>query len=121
MPKGKKQVRQAEIVRLFSVRLRDARVAAGMTQLQLAEAASVTVSYIWKLESGATAPGIDLVDRLATALGTTASDLLATTPPDQDAVLRDQVTRLFDSVMATADRDDLVALAPILARFNRTR
>lgn len=62
-----------------------------------------------------------MVDRLAKALGTTAAELLATTPPDPVPVLREQARRLFDSVVASADRDDLVALNPVLARFNRTR
>lgn len=117
----KRRVRQADIVGRFATRLRDARVSRGMTQAQLAEQAHVTVSYIWKLESGGAAPGIDLLDRLAAALGTTASEMLATTPPDPVEVLRGQAKRLFDAVLAAADRDDLVALNPILARFHRGR
>jgi transcriptional regulator with XRE-family HTH domain len=102
-------------------RLRDARVSRGMTQADLASQAHVRVSYIWKLESGGAAPGIDLVDRLAAALGTTAAEMPATTPPDTAVVLREQARRLFESWIAEADRDDLVALNPILARFNRGR
>jgi transcriptional regulator with XRE-family HTH domain len=92
-----------------------------MTQAHLAEQAHVTASYIWRLESGAAAAGIDLVDRLATALGTTALERLVTTPSDTVAVLKEQAKRLFETVVASADRDDLVALDPILARFSRTR
>jgi hypothetical protein len=73
----------------------------------------------YRLEAGAAAPGIDLLDRLARALGTTAADLLAEPAPDPTPVLRDQARRLFDTFMAAADRDDLVALTPVLARFRR--
>lgn len=121
MPKGKRRIRQAEIVGLFAVRLRETRVTRGMTQAELARQAHVTVSYIWRLESGGAAPGIDLAERLAKALGTTISELLVTTPPDTLGVLRDQARRLFESLLASADRDDLVALNPILARFNSSR
>ena len=47
-------------------------------------------SYIWRLESGGAAPGIDLVARLARAMGTTTYDLMPTAAsPDTMAVLRD--------------------------------
>jgi transcriptional regulator with XRE-family HTH domain len=121
MPKGKRRVRQAEIVGLFATRLRDARISRGMTQAELARQAHVTMSYIWRLESASVAPGIDLVDRLARALGTTAADLLATTSPDPISVLRDQSRRLFESIFASADRDDFLAINPVLARFNARR
>jgi len=92
-----------------------------MTQAELARQAQVTVSYIWRLETGSAAPGIDLVDRLAQALGTTAAELISTSPPDPVSVLREQAKRLFESIITSADRYDLLALNPILARFNRTR
>jgi transcriptional regulator with XRE-family HTH domain len=120
MAKGKRRVQHAEIVDLFASRLREARASAGLTQAELAEQAHVTVSYIWRLESAGAAPSIDLVDRLAKALGLKASEMLVT-PPDDLGALRDQAKRLFESVLKSADRNDLVALNPILARFTRTR
>src|SRR4051812_798237 len=98
MPSRKRAVRQAEIVDLFGHRLRQVRLSRGMTQAELARQAHVTVSYIWRLESGGAAPGIDLVDRLAKALGTMVADLLVTaSQPDTLAVLREQAKRLFDT------------------------
>jgi hypothetical protein len=47
--------------------------------------------------------------------------MLATTPPDPLEVMRHKARRLFETILASADRDDLVALNPILARFSRTR
>ena len=55
----------------------------GMTQIDLANRAVVTPTYIAKLEGAKVAPGIDLVARLAKALGTSISDLLPEAePPD---------------------------------------
>jgi transcriptional regulator with XRE-family HTH domain len=56
MAKRKTRVRQAEIVGLFASRLRELRHSRGLTQAELARQAHVTVSYIWRLESGGAAP-----------------------------------------------------------------
>ena len=62
-----------------------------MTQAELARVAEVTATYISRLESAGAAPGIDLVARLATALGSTVTELLpTTTPPDPLPGLKEQ-------------------------------
>src|SRR5438094_1053632 len=99
----KRRVEQDEAVRLFAARLKEVRASRGMTQAELSRAANVTASYIWRLESGGASPGIDLVARLARALGTTSHDLLPTTAaPDTMAVLRDQAHGLFEALLAAA-------------------
>ncbi len=116
MAKRKPRVRQAEIVDLFASRLRELRQSRGMTQAELARQAHVTVSYIWRLESGGAAPGIDLVDRLARALGTTLTELLPTTAPsDPMPVLREQASKLFETVLQAANQETLLMLNPLLA------
>lgn len=121
MAKRKPRIEHAEIVRLFAARLREVRHSRGMTQADLARKAHATTSYIGRLESGGAAPGIDLVDRLASALGTTAVDLLpATTSPDTLAVLRDQAKQLFSALVQAADREGLQMLCPLLARLNES-
>jgi transcriptional regulator with XRE-family HTH domain len=118
MAKRKIIIRHAEIVGRFAARLRELRHSRGMTQATLAGAAHVTTSYIGRLESGGAAPGIDLVDRLAAALGSTVNDLLPiAAPPDTDAVLREQARSLFDSLLQAADRETLLMLNPLLARL----
>jgi transcriptional regulator with XRE-family HTH domain len=110
--------RQAEIVRLFAARLREVRRSRGMTQAEHAAVAHMVPSYVGKLEAGGTAPGIDLVARLAAALGTTVHDLLpAGPPPDTDAVLRGRADTLFAGLVRSADRETLLMLAPLLARL----
>jgi transcriptional regulator with XRE-family HTH domain len=89
-----------------------------MTQVELSRQAQVTASYIWRLESGGAAPGIDLVARLARALGTTTHDLMPTTAPlETPEILLDQARALFSALLAAADRETLLMLNPLLARF----
>lgn len=121
MSKRKARIAHREVVRLFADRLREVRHTRGMTQAELARQANVTTSYVGRLEAGGAAPGIDLVDRLATALGTTMADLLPTTAPtDTEGVLRDQARRLCESLVKAADRETLQMLCPLLARLNES-
>jgi transcriptional regulator with XRE-family HTH domain len=114
----KKRIEQDEVVRLFAARLKEVRSSRGMTQVELGKAAHVTASYIWRLESGGASPGIDLVARLAKALGTTAQELMPeTAPPDTTAVLRDQARALFEALLTAADRETLLMLNPLLAQL----
>lgn len=115
------QIQHAEIVRLFAARLRELRHSRGLTQAQLADKAQITTSYVGRLEAGGAAPGVDLVDRLAKALGTTVNDLLPTeAPPDTDEVLRQQARSLFDALLQNADRETLLMLNPLLARLGES-
>ena len=118
MPRKRPKTRHAEIVRLFAESLKAARRSRGLTQAQLAREAHVTVSYIARLEGAGSAPGIDLLARLATALGVTVHDLLPSAPsPDTLAVLRDRARHLFDELLRSADRETLLMVCPLLARL----
>ncbi len=57
------------------------RLSRGVNQAELARQAQVSVAYVGRLEGGGAAPGIDLVDRLARALGVRMSDLLPSSGP----------------------------------------
>jgi transcriptional regulator with XRE-family HTH domain len=121
MARSKKQIQHDEIVRRFGDRLRQVRLSRGMTQAELARRAEVSGAYVGRLERGRAAPGIDFVARLATALGTTAADLLpASTPPDAVAVLRERIRSLFDDLIRTEDEATLSLLAQFLARLSET-
>jgi transcriptional regulator with XRE-family HTH domain len=118
MGKRRPVKRQDEIVGRFAARLREVRLARGMTQADLAEAAKVTETYVTKLEAGRAAPGIDLVNRLAKGLSTTVADLLPQDePPDPAEVLRKQAKKLADDLIKSADRNTLQVLVPLLARL----
>jgi transcriptional regulator with XRE-family HTH domain len=117
MAKRKTRIRQAEIVRQFAVRLRELRQAKGLTQADLARQAHVALSHLSKLESGDAAPGLDLLDRLARALGTTVTGLLPPAEPDNADARRESVKRLFEGLVSEAGPDTLAVLEGLLARL----
>ncbi len=90
-----------------------------MTQLDLATAAHISVAYVGRLEAGAAACTIDIVEKLAKALAVNVSDLLPqTAPPDTEALLRERVRSLTDKVIQNADRETLALAAQFLARIS---
>src|SRR4051794_3168359 len=118
MPPKKSQIRHADVVRRFAARLKERRLAAGLTQADLAAAAGLTGTYITRLEAAGAAPGIDTVTQLAEALGTTLHDLVPlATPPDPTTYLRGRGEALLRQLVDKADRDLLQALVPLLARL----
>jgi transcriptional regulator with XRE-family HTH domain len=114
---GKRKTKKRDpVVGRFAQRLRELRVLRGITQADLAASAEVSVSYVSELESGDTSPGIDLVARLAKALGTTLGDLLpGNDAPESLDELKERSRRAFEELLKTADREALLTLAPILA------
>lgn len=119
--KQQRQINHDPIVSRFGRRLRELRASRGLTQAQLAERSEVTVSYITRLEAGSYAAGIDLVQKLAAALGTSAADLLpaADPPPDAVAVLRERARTLFDGLTTSEDPAALSLLVQLLDRLTR--
>lgn len=118
MPTRKARIEHAEVVRRFGARLRELRSSRGFTQEQLAEKAQVTPSYVGRLERGGAAPGIDLVERLAKALGVKVAELL----PEEDdpqtlEVMRAQAKVLFDQLVKRGDREALALLNPLMAKI----
>ena len=121
MARRREPIRHHEIVGRFAGRLRDLRRSRGMTQVELARLAGVTATYVGKLENGAVAPGIDLVARLAAALGADPAELVpAAAPADPVAVLQAQARRLADGLIRAGDRETLELLVPLLARLGGT-
>jgi transcriptional regulator with XRE-family HTH domain len=119
MPRPKKRIRHDEIVARFGAKLRELRLARGMSQGELAQKAEITTNYVSRLEAGGAAPGIDLVARLCQALGVVIADLVPlAAPPDDLAVVRQQAKRLFDSLIRTDDRAALLLLTQVLARLS---
>ncbi len=62
---------------IFADNLRRARVAAGLSQEELADAAGVDRTYVSALERCRYAASLDVVERLATALRVPPASLLA--------------------------------------------
>ncbi|MDE2166764.1 MAG: helix-turn-helix transcriptional regulator [Alphaproteobacteria bacterium] len=65
-----------DIRQVFARNLRQARNARGLSQEALAYEAEIDRTYVSALERGVYAATIDMVDKLAKALGVEASDLL---------------------------------------------
>lgn len=121
MPVPKKQIDHEAVVRRFGERLKEIRRERGMTQADLAEKTAITASYIGRLERAGAAPGVDLVARLAAALGTTIADLLPEADqPDPAPVLREQARKLFEAVVKSDDSVTLTLLTQFLARLAET-
>jgi transcriptional regulator with XRE-family HTH domain len=115
MARRRVPIRQSGLVRRFATRLRELRQARGMTQDDLANKASVTTSYLSRLESGKVAPGIDMVERIASALGTTVAELLPEgTAPDPLPILREQAKRLLETLVRDGEVEDFLRLNPVL-------
>ena len=72
----------------LGVRLRHARLVAGLTLLQLAQKASCSESLISKLEHGAASPSLAMLHRLAVALGTNIAELTSEEMPPGGPILR---------------------------------
>jgi transcriptional regulator with XRE-family HTH domain len=78
--------------------------------------ADVSPTHLSELENAEIAPGIDLVDRLARALGTTVADLLpASAEPDSLPVLKEHAGRLLKTLLEKGNRETFLKLNPILA------
>lgn len=121
MGKRKTPIRHAEIVDRFSAKLRELRSGRGLTQAQLAEKVNTTTSYIGRLESGSVAPGIDTLERLASALAATTHELIPTeAAPDTSEILRERAQELFEKLLKSADRETLSMLVPLLARLGES-
>lgn len=65
---------------VFAANLRRVRREKGMSQEELADAASINRTYVSKLETGATYVGLEIVGRLADALGIEAAELVMRPP-----------------------------------------
>ena len=112
----KSRIAHEEAVGLFAERLRELRRSAGKTQRELAREASITETYISKLEAGQAAPGIDLLVRIAGSLGATVAELLPIAPvPNRAEVLQTQAARLFATVVRSGDQQTLSLLNQFLA------
>lgn len=66
-----------EIARAFGARVREVRLAKGMTQEELAEAAGLHSTFVSNVERGYRVPTLPTVVRLAGGLGCTVETLLA--------------------------------------------
>lgn len=65
-------------------RIRQLRLLQGLTKAELAERAGISAAYLGRIERGLQQPGIDVLDRLATALGVPLTELLSVENTQED-------------------------------------
>ena len=82
----------------IGVNVRRLRVAAGLTQLQLAEAAEIVDATVSRIERGRLEPSADLLGRLAGALRVRADDLLGPMKDPGRPTHRPAIARLVAAV-----------------------
>lgn len=70
-------VQPSELKSLFRVRLRELRVAAGMTQADLAALIGKNQSYVAALETGARSPALKTIAQLSEALKVSPKEFMA--------------------------------------------
>ena len=66
----------SKLPKKFGNALRDARIRAGLTQMQVAERADLTLNYTGEIERGEKLASLETVVRLGGALGLSGADLL---------------------------------------------
>jgi len=112
-----KRIEQDPIVKIFSQRLKSFRKKRGLSQMHLALRAKITLSYAGKLERGESAPGIDMLSRIAQALGISPAELLGEVETERDslAVVRDQIQKHCRRLVGRQDEEALNAISVVLA------
>ena len=93
-----------DIVRIVAGRLQDARLRAGLTQVQLGERANLKQSYIFELEYGSTNITLRTLEKMAKALDVDMRDLLPGSPlaPPSPADLQ-QISARLDQMVGVAE------------------
>lgn len=109
-------------------RIRELRMARGMSQAELAERIGKRRSAIGNYESGAREPDLDTLDRLAEALGVSLAGLLDDEERAEDDAVwevrealrrRPEMRLLFDAAKG-ASADDLRRAAAMVDALRRT-
>jgi transcriptional regulator with XRE-family HTH domain len=97
----------------FGALLRARRVAASLTQADLAERAQLDVSYISQLERGLRDPSLSSMESLAGALGLSMSQFFDEAMGDEASAQ----TRVIAQELSSLDDDDFRDAVEILRRF----
>lgn len=95
-------------------RLRTARVAAGMTQAQVA-ADDITAAYLSRIEDGQRRPEAGLLERMAKRVGVSLEDLLLDVPRDQRLELQLAVDHAELALVSGDAETALAAVEAVLA------
>jgi Predicted transcriptional regulators len=71
---------------MFGSRLRERRIDAGLSQVELAERVGIRAHTLWRYEADQNMPSARVLQRIAEALGTTVDVLLTDGEPKRQGV-----------------------------------
>lgn len=97
------------------------RLAAGLTQQQVAELAEIAPETLSRIERNRIAPSLDVVGRLADALRVRTSDLFVAAPKPKARTLRpsDRAWLALVRDLDDAEVDDMVRAVKLMLRVGR--
>ena len=83
--------------KIIGSRLKGFRVAAGLTQENVAEQVGITVVYLSKIENGHVRPTIDLLQMICTTVGCDLGSIFCNVSPTTRGYQSERVLELFHS------------------------
>jgi transcriptional regulator with XRE-family HTH domain len=107
-----------ELRKLFGTCLRQGRRSRGLTQAQLAEASSLSLEMIGRLERGVAAPSFDTIEVLAGMLDVPPAVLFGAEPAVAAGKRRDLLDRI-NRLLASASDPELERVARVLSALLR--
>lgn len=107
------------IRRMVSERIRDLRKERKMTQIEVAEAAGLSILGFQRVERGETTPRIETLKYIAKALGVTESDILGTTGVKFE-MTPDQLINTVRSAQLSPDEVELLRLFKLASPAQRS-
>jgi transcriptional regulator with XRE-family HTH domain len=107
---GENRMRQSD-GKHFGQRLREARVAAGLSQSELEDISGIPKARLSRYENGHVEPSIQTLARLSRALNVSEASLLG----DQRAILEDFFQILYDSGVRITSSDQGARIAHAIA------
>ncbi|MGM9586068.1 MAG: helix-turn-helix domain-containing protein [Candidatus Limivicinus sp.] len=78
-------------------RIKQGRIAAGLTQEQTAEAADITAIYLSKIENGRVEPTLNTLGEICAVLNLDIGVVLSGCQPQRSSYENDTVTRFFNA------------------------
>lgn len=87
-----------ELLTTIGSRLREARGTLGLSQEEVAARAKLNTSYLSQIERGTKNPSLDVLERVATAVGLTLEELFRSEEVPSSALTEREVAGLLDRV-----------------------
>lgn len=99
-------------------RIKDARKARGMSQMELAEKLNISLSHMSNIETARSNFGIDILMRITEVLQVSADELLRTNIPIVNAMYADEATKIMEGCTSAEKEAMLSTLKNMKAAFH---